>query len=90
MATIIARHKVGDINAWLQGHQDRLELFAPISSGFRTFQDMNDPNSVVLIIETDNLEKLASVINDPVHDEIKAKHTVLEPITISTELSLDK
>lgn len=90
MTTIIARHKVGDINKWLQGHQDRLELFAPISSGFRTFQDMNDPNSVVLIIETDDAEKLASVINDPAHDEVKAKHTVLEPITISTELSLDK
>ena len=43
MPTIIARHKVGDINTWLGGHQDRLELFAPVSSGFRTFQDMDDP-----------------------------------------------
>ena len=88
MATIIARHKVGDINAWLEGHKDRVELFASVSSGFRTFQDMNDPNSVVIIIETDDMEKLASVINNPIHDGVKAKHTVLEPITISTELSL--
>ncbi len=88
MPTIIARHKVGDIHTWLEGHQDRLELFAPVSSGFRTFQDMDDPNSVVIIIETDNVEKLASVINDPANDEVKARHTVLEPITISTELSL--
>ncbi|MEP7233491.1 MAG: hypothetical protein ABI691_24745 [Ginsengibacter sp.] len=88
MPTIIARHKVGDINAWLDGHQDRLDLFGPVSSGFRTFQDMDDPNSVVLIVETDDLERLASVINDPIHDAVKARHTVLEPIITSTELSL--
>ena len=88
MPTIISRHKVGDINAWLAGHQDRLDLFAPISSSFRTFQDMDDPNSVVLIVETDDVEKLAAVINDPKHDAVKARHTVLEPIIISTELSL--
>ena len=87
MPTIIGRHKVGDINAWLAGHQDRLKLFAPVSSGFRTFQDMDDPSSVVLIIETDDVEKLASVINDPIHDEVKARHTVIEPVIISTELS---
>ena len=39
MPTIIARHKVGDINAWLEDHQDRLELFSPLSSGFKIFQD---------------------------------------------------
>ncbi len=88
MPTIIARHKVGDINAWLAGQQDRLELFAPVSSGFRTFQDMDDPNSIVLIVETDDPAKLATVINDPANDAVKARHTVLEPIIISTELSL--
>ena len=56
MQTIIARHKVGDINEWLKGHQDRVDLFVTVSSGFRTFQDTNDPASVVVIIETDNLE----------------------------------
>ena len=86
MQTIIARHKVGDINEWLKGHQDRVDLFAPVSSGFRTFQDTNDPASVVVIIETDNVEKLAAVINDPANAAVKAKHTVLEPITISVEI----
>lgn len=87
MTTIIARHKVGDINAWLKGHQDRVELFAPVSAGFRSFQDTNDPNSIVVIVETENVEALAVTINDPKYDAIKAKHTVIEPITISTELS---
>lgn len=88
MPTIISRHKVGDINKWLEGHQDRLDLIGPASTGFRTFQDMDDPNSVVLIIDTDDVEKLAAIINDPVNDEFKAKHTVIPPIIISTELSL--
>ncbi|MEO8860122.1 MAG: hypothetical protein ABI358_01760 [Ginsengibacter sp.] len=88
MPTIISRHKVGDINAWLAGHKDRLELFAPVSSGFRTFQDMDDPNSVVIIVETDDPAKLAAVINDPANDAVKARHTVLEPIIISTALFL--
>lgn len=88
MPTIISRHKVGDISKWLEGHQDRLDLIGRASTGFRTFQDMDDPNSVVLIIDTDDVEKLAAIINDPVNDELKAKHTVIPPIIISTELSL--
>lgn len=88
MQTIIVRHKVGDINKWLEGHQDRVELLAPVSSGFRTFQDASDSNSVVLIIETDDLEAFTNTVTNPALDEVKAKHTVIEPIIISTELSL--
>lgn len=88
MQTIIVRHKVGDINKWLEGHQDRVELLAPVSSGFRTFQDASDSNSVVLIIETDDLEAFTKTVTNPALDEVKAKHTVIEPIIISTELSL--
>lgn len=88
MPTIIARHKVGDINAWLAGHQDRVELFSPVSSSFRTFQDTDDPNSVVIILETDDPAAFAAVANDPKHAGVKARHTVIEPITVSTELAL--
>jgi hypothetical protein len=49
MATIVARHKVGDIDTWLKGHQERVEIFAPAVSGFKTFQDTDDPKSVVLV-----------------------------------------
>ncbi|MEO6229145.1 MAG: hypothetical protein ABIP10_03400 [Ferruginibacter sp.] len=87
MPTIIARHKVGDINEWLKGQAERMELFAPVSSGFRAFRDLGDPNSVVIVIETEDIEKLAEMINDPKNDAIKAKHTVIEPVTISTEIT---
>jgi hypothetical protein len=88
MPTIIARHKVSDIDAWLKGHEERVALFAPAASGFRTFQDSDDPKSVVLVVEVTDLEKLAAIINDPKNQDAKNRHTVIEPITISMQVDL--
>ena len=86
MATVVTRHKVGDINAWIKGHQERLEIFTPAMTSYKAFQDVDDPNSVVLVIETNNLELLGTIINDPKNQGLKDKHTVLEPITMSMEI----
>ena len=86
MATVVVRHKVGNAKAWIAGHQDRLNLFAPAISGYKAFQDLDNPNSVVLVIEVTNLELLGSIINDPKNQAVKDKHTVLEPITMSMEI----
>ncbi len=88
MATYVFRHKVGDINAWLKGHEDRVRIFAPASNGFRTFQDADDPNSILLVVDTDDIEKLGEIINDPKIQPVKDRHTVLEPITMSTEIEM--
>lgn len=88
MATYIFRHKVGNIDTWLKGHADRKRLFAPVSNGFRTFQDADDPNSILLVVDSDDIEKLGSIINDPKNRQIKDLHTVLEPITMSVEVNL--
>lgn len=88
MATYVFRHKVGDINTWLKGHQDRVNLFAPAVSGFKTFQDTDDPNSVLLVVEVTDLELLGSIINDPKNLEVRDLHTVLEPIIMSSEVEL--
>lgn len=88
MPTIIARDKVSDIDAWLKGHEERVALFAPAASGFRTFQDTNDPKSVVLVVEVTDLEKLGAIINDPKNQDAKNRHTVIEPITISMQVDL--
>ena len=88
MPTVVARHKVSDINAWLKGHQDRVNLFAPAISGFKTYQDKDDPNSVVLVIDATDLEKLAAIINDPANQAIKDLHTVIEPVTMSMPVEL--
>ena len=87
MATVVTRHKVGDINAWIKGHQERLEVFAPAMTSYKAFQDTDDPNSVVLVIEVTNLELLGAIINDPKNQGLKDKHTVLEPIIMSMEIN---
>jgi hypothetical protein len=86
MATIIARHKVGNYDTWIRAHAERAEVLAQASSSLRTFQDVDDPNSVVLVIETDEPEKLAAMMADPKNDEVKASHTVIDPIIVSAEI----
>lgn len=86
--TIIGRHKVGDFNTWIKGHQDRVEVFAPAVSSFKTFQDTDDPNSIALVMEVTNMEKFQAIMSDPNTQALKDKHTVLEPIIISMQVEL--
>ncbi len=88
MSTIVVRHRVGNIDTWLKGHQDRVNLFAPAVSSFKTFQDADDPNSVVLVIEATDVEKFGAIVNAPENAAIKNRHTVLEPITVSMPVNL--
>ena len=86
--TIVARHKVKDINKWLNGHEERMQLFAPAISGFKTFQDQDNPNSVMLVIKVTDMEKFGAIMNDPKTQDAKDRHTVLEPVTISMQVDI--
>ena len=86
--TIVARHKVKDINLWLKGHEDRLRIFGPAISGLKTFQDQDDPNSVIIVMEVTDMEKFGAIMSDPNTQDAKDRHTVLEPITISMQVDL--
>ena len=88
MPTIVARHKVGDIDTWLKGHQERVEIFAPAVSSFKTFQDTDDPKSVVLVLEVTDMEMLVEIVHGPKNAGLKIKHTVLEPIVMSMPVEL--
>ena len=88
MPTIVVRHKVRDIDTWLKGHQERVEIFAPAVSGFKTFQDQDDPTSVILVLEVTDMEKMWAIMNDPNIQEAKDRHTVLEPIIMSMPVDL--
>lgn len=83
MPTVVVRHKVGDFETWLKGHQDRVKIFAPAVSSFKTFQDQDDPQSVVMVLEVTDMEKLGAIMNDPNIQEAKDRHTVKEPILLS-------
>ena len=86
MATVVTRHKVGDIDKWIKGQQDRLDIFEPAVSSLKAFQDVDDPNSVVLVLEVTNMELFHEILNDPKTKSLKDKHTVLEPIVVSMEI----
>lgn len=90
MPTVVVRHKVGDFDTWLNGHQDRVDLFSKFASGFQTFQDTDDPNFVVIVAEVFDLDGMQALMGNPeVMEKIaKEKHTVLEPITVSMPVSV--
>ena len=86
MATIVARHRVGDFDTWISAHDERAGVIRQWASSFRTFRDTDDPNSIVMVIETDEPEKLAAMMNAPEVADVKASHTVIDPTTVSTEV----
>jgi len=88
--TVVVRHKVEDIDAWLKGHRDRVELFASAVSGFQTFQDVDDPKSVMMVLEVTDMDKLGAIMNDThiIQEIAKNKHTVIEPIIMSMPVDL--
>jgi len=90
MPTIVVRHKVGDYNTWIKGHQDRVDIFSKFASGFQTFQDANDPNSVVLVADVFDMDGMQATMSNPeIMEKIaKEKHTVLEPITVSMPVAV--
>jgi hypothetical protein len=88
MATIVVRHKVGDFDTWLKGHNERTSLFEPAVSGFKTFRDADDLKSVALVLEVTDMEKLGAIINDPKNQEAKNRHTVIEPILLSMQVDV--
>jgi hypothetical protein len=88
MPTVVVRHKVKDFDTWLKGHEERVSLFGPSVSSFKTFQDADDPTSIAMVLEVTDMEKLGTMINDPANAEVKARHTVLEPITLSMPVDI--
>ena len=90
MPTVVIRHRVGNIDTWLKGHQDRVDLFSKFASGFETFQDTNDPNSVVLVADVFDFDGMQALMsNQEVMEKIaKEKHTVQDPITVSLPVNV--
>ena len=87
---IVLRHKVGNFDTWLKGHQDRVDIFSKFGPGFETFQDTDDPNSIVIVADVDDLEGLRATLADPgvMRDIARDKHTVIEPVTVSMPVAV--
>jgi hypothetical protein len=88
MATIVIRHKVGNFQTWLAGHQDRVNVFGPAIKGFKTFQDANDPKAIAMVIEVSDMEKFNAIMTDPAVQPYKEKHTVIDPVEVFMQVNV--
>jgi len=88
MATIVIRHKVGNFNTWLAGHQDRVNVFGPAIKGFKTFQDASDPKAIAMVIEVSDMEKFNAIMTDPKVAPYKEKHTVIDPVEVFMQVEV--
>lgn len=86
MPTVVVRHKVGDFKAWLNGHEDRVRIFGSAVSSFKTFQDLDDPKSVVMVMEVTDMEKMEALMTDKTLQETKDRHTVKDPVILSMQV----
>lgn len=84
--TIVVRHKVGNFETWLKGHQERESAFGSSISSFKTFQDADNPNSVALVIEVVDMDKFQTILGSASTDALKTKHTVKDPIKVSMQV----
>ena len=83
MPTIVIRHKVGNFDTWLAGHEDRVMLFSQFGNSFDTYRDMDNPDWITLVAHVTDMEKMQEVMNDPENKKYMDKHTVIEPMFIS-------
>lgn len=88
MATVVIRHKVGNFDTWLKGHQDRVNVFSPLIKNFQTFQDSNDPNSIAMVMEVSDMKKFGEMMKDPAVQPYKTKHTVIDPIAVYVQVAV--
>ena len=85
MTTVVASHKVGNMETWLKGGDVRKELFKGFCSSYRTFKHATR-NEVCLVWNGVDLEKMKAALNSPETAAGKAKHTVIDPIEVYIEI----
>jgi len=86
MTAVVVTHSVGNIDTWLKGGADRKALFAKFCSSHRIFRHPDEPNRVSIVCENVDLAKLKAMLDTPETAAAKAKHTVIDPIVVYTEV----
>ncbi len=85
MTTVVVSHAVGDMKTWLAGGDERKALFKDFCSSHQIFQH-SSKNQVCIILKDVDLEKMKAMMSSPEVTERKAKHTVIDPIEMYTEI----
>ncbi len=87
MQTLVIRHAVKDFDTWMSFDQARkTNILANGATAVRTFQDHENPNSVLMIIDLEDLKKFQAMMNSDRANEVRAKHGVLDPVVFSREI----
>lgn len=85
MPRVIATHAVGNMDTWLEGGEERAEIFKQFSSAYRIYRHAKE-SKVALVWENANLQKLEATLTHPDTEKAKSRHTVLEPIEMYVEV----
>ena len=87
MQTLVIRHAVKDFGTWMSFDQARkTNILANGATAVRTFQDHENPNSVLMIIDIQDMEKFQAMMNSDRAEQVRAKHGVLDPVVFSKEV----
>jgi hypothetical protein len=72
----------------MKGHPERKAATEQVASSFRTFRDTEDPNSIVIVAEDVDLDKIGAIMSDPEVQAQMDKHTVIQPVLLSVEVDV--
>ncbi|MCV2869909.1 hypothetical protein OEW28_14855 [Defluviimonas sp. WL0002] len=85
MTTVVVTHAVGNMQTWLGGGEERTKIFSGFCTGHRIFKHSNQ-DSVSIVFEGVDLDKMKAILGSPEAAEGKAKHTVIDPIEVYVEV----
>jgi hypothetical protein len=85
MPTVIAAHAVGNMQTWLAGGAERVEIFKQFCSGYHVCRNLKE-SRVAVVWENVDMKKLEAALNDPNVEKAKARHTVIDPIELFVEV----
>ena len=85
MATVIAIHAVGNMDTWLAGGAERTALFAPFCKSHRIFRHP-EKAEVGIVFEGVDLDRMTTVLSSSETAASKARHTVIDPVSVYIEV----
>ncbi len=87
MPTLIGRHTVKDFAAWKSFEEERKSnILANGATAVRTFQDVDNPNSVLLLIDVEDMEKFEALMTSERAKDAQERHGVIGPVILSREV----
>jgi len=85
MTTVVVTHGVGDMEKWLAGGNEGLNMFKAFCTSYQVFKHV-ERSEVSIVWQGVDLEKMEAVLGSPETQQLKERHTVLDPVEVYIEL----